>query len=122
MEQRLEQQVQQQVVAPDVHDERDRGTAFGDIREVLIRSDADVGAPLEILGAERGQHLQVRRLVRDQVVGIEVAAALRERRDRLGELREGLLVRARLGQGGGRHEGSDAAGAREAGRDYRPGL
>src|SRR6185503_15271448 len=44
LEQRLEEQMQQQVVPPDVDDERDGRPALGDVGEVLIRADADVGA------------------------------------------------------------------------------
>ena len=43
-EERLEQKVQQQVVAPDVDDEGDVGPDRGDVGEVLIGPDADVRA------------------------------------------------------------------------------
>ena len=43
-EQRLEEQMLEQVVAPDVEHERDRGADERDVREVLVRSDADVYA------------------------------------------------------------------------------
>ena len=52
LEQRLEQQVEQQVVAPHVDDERDRGARLGDVGEVLIGPDADVGAAVHVSSAE----------------------------------------------------------------------
>ena len=73
-EQRLEQQVQQQVVAADVDDEGDRRP---DLRRCRRSSDPArrrcrrrraTAAALDVR-----QHLQVRALVGDQVVGVEVA-------------------------------------------------
>jgi hypothetical protein len=80
-EQRLEEQVQQEIVAPDVDDERDGWPEVRDIREVLIRADADVRAAGEAGRRERGHHMQVRPLVRDQVVRVEVAFRLGQLRD-----------------------------------------
>ena len=51
LEQRLEQQVEQQVVAPHVDDEGDRRPRLGDVGEVLIRPDADVGAAVDVPSA-----------------------------------------------------------------------
>ena len=77
-EQRLEQQMQQQVVAPDVDDEGDRRPDLRDVGEVLIRADADIRAAGDARRLQRRDHVEVRALVRDQVVGVEIAALFRE--------------------------------------------
>src|ERR1043166_8580967 len=43
-EDRLEEQMLEEIVAPDVDDERDLRPHGGDVGEVLVRSDADVCA------------------------------------------------------------------------------
>ena len=87
-EQRLEEQVQQQVVAPDVDDEGDVGPDRGDVGEVLVGTDADVRAAADAALLQVRNDVQIRALVRDQVVGVEVSRRLGQRRD-LG--REGRL-------------------------------
>ncbi len=103
-EQRLEQQVQQQVVAAQIDDERDGRANGGDVREVLIGSDADVGAAARAGGLQRGNDLEVRLLVRDQIVGVEFALRFRELLDARSE--RGLWRR-----------GADAAQGRRRRRD-----
>ena len=70
-EERLEQQMQQQVVAPHVDDVRDRRPDLRDVREVLVRADADVGPAGDAPCDERRDDVEVRGLVRDQIVGVE---------------------------------------------------
>src|SRR5690606_349915 len=99
LEQRLEEQVLEQVVPPDVQDERDRRAQRRDVGEVLVRTHPDVRAAP---AAQRTQVLgdvQVRRLVRDQVVRVEVAARLRQLRDQPRE-RAVRERRRRRGHGG----------------------
>src|SRR5262249_15210813 len=108
-EQRLEQQVKQQVVAPDVDDERRCGPDPRDVREVLIGADADVHAARDAALLERGRDVQVGALVRDQVVGVELAVWLGELFAERGERRDRLCRRAHLRRGhrdgdGGAHE------------------
>ena len=65
--------MEEQVVAPDVDDERDRRSECRDIRKILVGSDADVRSAFQ-RGAQRGNDVQVRFLIRNQVVGIKIAA------------------------------------------------
>jgi len=95
VEQRLEEQVQQQVVAADVDDEGDRRPHFADVGKILIGTDADVGAAANTAPLQLGHDLQVRALVRDQIVGVEVAGALRQGGNRRGE--GGGLLRSNRG-------------------------
>ena len=44
LKQRFEQQVEQQVVSPNIDDKRNRRADRSDVREILVGSDADVGA------------------------------------------------------------------------------
>ena len=95
-ENRLEQQVEQQVVAPDVDDERFGGPDAGDVGEILVGADADIDAARDAGLFERGHDVQVRLLVGNQVVGIELAVGLRELLDQRGERRlRGLTCDAR---------------------------
>ena len=85
LEQRLVHEVQIQVAPPDVDDERQLRLERGDVVEVLLRTHADVHA-----GGYRALH-QIRQdvgkseLVREQIVGSEIAVGLGEVR---GESRE----------------------------------
>ncbi len=85
-EEGLEQEVEQQVVAADVDDEGRCGTDARDIREILVGADADIDAAGHAALLERRHDVQVGALVRDQVVGVEVAIRLgqliAERRER----------------------------------------
>ena len=59
----------------------DVGPDGGDVGEVLIRPDADVGAAADAALLQIGNDIQIRTFVRDQVVGVEVSRRLGERRD-----------------------------------------
>ncbi len=67
----------QHVVPANIGDEGDLGTEHGDIREVLIRAHAHVSPASKPGVFECAHHLQVPRLVGDQIVGVEEAALLR---------------------------------------------
>ena len=86
-EQRLEEQVLQQVVTPHVEQEGNVGAGAGDVREALVRPHADVGAAAHAEPVERAHDVQVAALVRDEIVGVEVATRLRELGDGAGERR-----------------------------------
>ena len=90
--------MKQQVVAPDVEDEDDLGPDRGDVGEVLIGPDADVRAPLDAALLQVRNDVQIRALVGDEIVGIEVASRLGERRDLRGEGRLRRRPRATAGQ------------------------
>ena len=77
-EQRLEQQVLEEVVSPDIDHERDVRPNRRNVREVLVGPDPDVGTALNLQSAHAVKHVQVRRLVRDEIVGGEVTAGLRQ--------------------------------------------
>ncbi|MDO8542185.1 MAG: hypothetical protein Q7S40_17235 [Opitutaceae bacterium] len=76
LEQRLEQQVQQQIVAPQIDDVGNGRLDLRDVRVVLIRADADVGAAVDVRLGERRHHVQIRLLVRNEIIPAEVAARL----------------------------------------------
>ena len=76
LEQGFEQQMQQHVVAAHVDDEGQRRPRRRDIREVLIRPHTDIGAAGDAGLLQRANHMKIRPLVRDQIVGIEAAARL----------------------------------------------
>jgi hypothetical protein len=118
-EEGFEEQVLEQVVAPDVDDEGDRRTYELDVREVLIGADPEVYASVRADLAQLACDLEVGLLVGDDVVGIEIAAGLREARNergkgrRVGE-RRGRALRAdrrRRGDGSGEAGNEDAASA-----------
>ena len=81
LEERLVHQVQIEVAAADVHDERQRGLQRGDVREVLFRADAHVHA---IRLRLRGRRDEVRddvlqpAFVRQQVVGLRTCPRARK--------------------------------------------
>ena len=92
LDQRLVQEMQQHVVAPDVDDEGDRRLQRGDVGEVLFGSDAQVGAgPRRLL--QLGNDLLERGLVRDQVVVAERSAGLGGAGDHAPELFVGQACR-----------------------------
>ena len=70
--------MQQHIVAAYVDDERDGRTKGGDVREVLIGSDADVGAAVGAGSFQCRNDVEVRLFVRYQIVGVELAFRFRE--------------------------------------------
>ena len=80
--------MEQQIVAPDVDDEGNAGMNLRDVRKVLIGSDADVDTARDAGRFQGGYDLEIRPLVRNQVVGVEVAAFFRQALDALGERRQ----------------------------------
>jgi len=75
----------EQVVTPDVDDESDRRAYELDVREILIGADAEVHASVRPDLPELARDLEIRALVGDDVVGIEVAARLGQSRNERGE-------------------------------------
>ena len=65
LEHRFEQQVEQEVVAADVDDKGDRRSDPGDIRKILIRSDAELRAATDTALVEVGHHVEIRPLIRN---------------------------------------------------------
>ena len=82
---RLEEKMVEEVVPTDVHDEGDLGADLGDVGEVLIRADTHVRAAAEPSVLEGVEDVQISRLVRDEVVRVEVPARLRDPMDESGE-------------------------------------
>ena len=83
LEERLVHQVQVEVPAPDVHDERHRRLQRGDVGEVLLGADAHVdaiGSGFRDLRDQVGDDVLEPPLVRQQVVGLKRAGALGELR------------------------------------------
>ncbi|TKD04998.1 hypothetical protein E8A74_22290 [Polyangium fumosum] len=97
-------QVLEEVVPADVDDEREARAGEGEIRKILLRPDADVDAPRGPR-RERVGRLEVRGLVRDEVVRDEVAPWLGEGAN---ELTKG--AERRRGGGGGRGDGGCGRG------------
>ena len=100
LEERLVGEVEIEIAAAQVDDERDRRAHGGDVGEVLLGADADVGAPRHGGLRERRQNGLEADFVRDQVLRMEHAARLREGRDQRAEFLiaqpgEGLLLRDR---------------------------
>ena len=96
-----------QVAAADVEDERHPRANRRDVREVLLGTDAEVhAAGLSSARTSVGNDELKPALVRDEVVGVEVAARLGERRwtrrqnsaslSRAGERSPALLAQPRL--------------------------
>src|SRR5262245_11386126 len=77
-ENRLVEQVLERVLTTDVDDECDCRVDQREIAEVLLGADANVGAALHRLLAKQRGNLQIRGLVRDEVVAEEIAIRLRE--------------------------------------------
>ena len=111
-QERREQEVLKHVLAPDVEDERVARPHARDVAEVLLGSDAQVDAARRRGVRELVRDLEVGGLVRDEVVGVEVAARLRELRAERREL-DGGLVRGRRRRGA-RGPGAQRAEARQA--------
>jgi hypothetical protein len=88
-DERLEQEVVQQVVTPDVGDERDHGRDLRNVGEVLVRPHAHIGAPGHAQPIHGPEHLEVAALVGDQVVRVEIAARLRDSGHQRREIRIG---------------------------------
>ncbi len=122
LEERLVHQVELQVPAADVHDERDRRLEGGDVGEVLFGPDADVRAAardgLEQIGDDELQP----RLVRQEVVGPECSPELGEVGGQrpeflIGEARRQAARGRRLGRPRSRHdEGGRDEGGQKTGR------
>jgi hypothetical protein len=92
----------EKIVAADVQDESPFGPKAADVMEVLFRPDPDVNAARRL---QIRDHLYVGGLVRDQVVGIEIAALFRELLHELSKPGNGSR---RPGAGGGeRTEGEN---------------
>ena len=97
-EQRLEEQMLEHVVATHVEHERHARANQRDVRKVLVGSDADIDAAANAYLRELAGDLKVGCLVRDDVVGVEVAAAFGEARDDAGERRVDGALRAGNGR------------------------
>src|SRR5262249_962360 len=103
LDDRLVHQVQQQVLAADVDDERDPRLDGGDVGEVLVRTHANVGARGRERLLERRDDVLELHLVRDEIVGAEETVGLGEFGDEGPEgsvvelLRQRLDRRARRG-------------------------
>ena len=100
-EQRLEGKIKQQVVAADVEEDRQRRPEQAAMYESSDGADANVRRRRAQSDARARQNLQVRPLVRNQVVGVEVTGQLR---------RAATLAANGAGAGG------DAVSPRGAGR------
>ena len=79
LKKRFEEQVQEKIVAADVEDERDGWPDVGDVGKVLIGTHADICPTPDAAPLQLGQDFEIRALVGDQVVGIEVSVRLGER-------------------------------------------
>ena len=79
----------EQIVAADVEHERDRRPDERDVREVLIGPDPDVHTAMDALLLELAGDVEVRHLIRDDVVGVEKPARLRQMRHESRERRVG---------------------------------
>ena len=90
----LEQQVEEQVVAPHVDDVDDVGPDCRNVRKVLVRADADIDAAPHATLLQIGDDLEIRALVRNEVVGVEVTRRLRQRGDFGGKRRLLFCARA----------------------------
>ena len=103
----------EQVVAADVDDESPAGTNSSDVVEVLFRPDTDVDAAdcMHLV-----DDLCVGAFVRDQIVGVEVAAGLGEGGDEIDEARRfRFLGPAAVWWRGGEQNGGHEAGAEPRG-------
>jgi hypothetical protein len=116
----------EEIVAPDVDDEGDRRPYELDVREILIRADADVHASVRADLPQLARDLEVGLLVGDDVVGIEVPSRLGQTRDERRERRRvgrrgagtlGAKRRCRDAERGGAGEAGDAG---EAGSEDAP--
>ena len=114
-EERLVHQVQLQVAAADVDDERHPRLERRDIGEVLLGTHSEVDALGLRRAEELGDHRLEEELVRQQVVGSELAVRLGELHDHVPEL--GVRERIRKGQ----HPRADSVGRHpgEGQRDNR---
>jgi hypothetical protein len=90
--------MQQQVVAANVEYKRHGGSDARDVRKVLVRADADVYAAGDTALFQLRDDMQIGFLIRDEIVGIEVAAGFGELLNQLRKrrLRERWLRRPRL--------------------------
>ena len=77
-EERLVRQMQIEVAAANVHDERHGGPGRGDVRVVLFGSDADIGAARHRDLKQRGNDRLKFRFVRDQILGMKRSVRLGE--------------------------------------------
>ena len=88
LHQRLVEEMEQQVLAADVDDERQPRPERYDVGEVLLGADTEVDAARRRAPLELGDDRLERGLVRHQVVGPEVALRLGEARDHAPERRD----------------------------------
>src|SRR5262249_34428206 len=105
------------VLTPDIEDERDLRLERDEIREVLIRADAEVDASRFGDAEEIGDHPLIRRLARHEIVRAKVSAGLGEIGHQLPEITVAELggnALRRRGDGGG--GGSERDSQREAPR------
>ena len=77
-------------------EKREGGADAGDVGKVLIGANPNVDAAADAALLELRQDVEVRSFVRNKIVGVELAARLRELLDELGERRPGLRRRLRL--------------------------
>src|SRR3990172_6243275 len=96
----------EKIVAANVQDERPFGPKAANVVEVLLRPDPDVDAARRL---QIRDHLHVGGLVRDQVVGIEIAALFRE-----------LLYEIPKPGNGSRRSGAGGANSPEGGDNQPP--
>src|SRR5438552_14181798 len=84
-----------EVPAADVDDERQLRFEGDEVREALLRSDAEVHTARRQRGGQRGKHTLKRLFVRQEVIGAEVAVWLGE----LGDEAPELLITQTSGKG-----------------------
>ena len=94
LEERLVQQVDVQIAAPDVGDERSLRARRENVREVLIRTDTEIHAARPDRGRQLGNDRLEPVLVRNEIVGVEIAVGLGEPLDELPELRVREIAQA----------------------------
>ena len=85
LEEHFEQKMLEHVQAADVGDDRNGRFGMGDVAEVLVRPDSKVHSAGNDSLEESRNHMQVRGLVRNEVVGIEVPFGLGEALDQIDE-------------------------------------
>ncbi len=130
LEERLVHQVQLEIASPDVDDEHHLRLEGGDVGEVLLGTDAEVDAIDLRTANELGDHVLKEDLVRQEVVGSELAIGFRQLGDEGPVVAVGELVgkrrcdradRIRRQPGEGQRENGDheqERASRHAGADY----
>src|SRR5262245_29971089 len=84
------------VLAANVEDDRQTRLEVDDVREVLLGPDAEINASWRQRALQRGNHVLICFLVRDEVFGREGAAVLGHRREDAPELPVGERLAERL--------------------------